>query len=51
MSTRIDVDGEGWQADHGATVAGHIPGARHLPYTALLDERGSFRSPVEPVAR
>ncbi|MEH3054410.1 MAG: sulfurtransferase [Patulibacter minatonensis] len=28
--------------DHGAAVAGHLPGATHLPHTELLDRCGRF---------
>jgi thiosulfate/3-mercaptopyruvate sulfurtransferase len=31
---------------HGA-AAGHIPGSRNLPYTAVLDDEGRFRDPAE----
>lgn len=33
--------------DHGAERKGRIPGARHLPHTALLREDGTFRTPAE----
>jgi thiosulfate/3-mercaptopyruvate sulfurtransferase len=37
--------------DHGAAVAGRVPGALHLPYRDLLDEHGRFRSADEINAR
>jgi thiosulfate/3-mercaptopyruvate sulfurtransferase len=37
--------------DHGAAVAGRVPGALHLPYRDLLDEHGRFRSAIEINAR
>jgi thiosulfate/3-mercaptopyruvate sulfurtransferase len=39
---------EGTEADPRPGVArGHIPGARNLPYSALYDEDGSFKSRAE----
>jgi|FLYL01.1.fsa_nt_gi thiosulfate/3-mercaptopyruvate sulfurtransferase len=35
--------------DHGAERAGHIPGARHLPYDRLLTEDGRFK-PTDQLA-
>lgn len=32
-----------FQVDHGATVKGHIPGARHLYYNDLLEEEEKFQ--------
>ncbi|MEO1000673.1 MAG: rhodanese-like domain-containing protein, partial [Pseudomonadota bacterium] len=33
--------------NHGAERFGRIPGARHLPYTDLIDATGRFRAPEE----
>ena len=39
---------EGTEADPRAGIApGHIPGARNLPYAALYNEDGTFKSPEE----
>jgi thiosulfate/3-mercaptopyruvate sulfurtransferase len=39
---------EGTEADPRPGVAsGHIPGARNLPYSALYDEDGTLRDPIE----
>jgi thiosulfate/3-mercaptopyruvate sulfurtransferase len=39
---------EGSEADpRPGVAAGHIPGARNLPFSALYDESGRFRSPEE----
>jgi thiosulfate/3-mercaptopyruvate sulfurtransferase len=39
---------EGTEADPRAGIApGHIPGARNLPYAALYNEDGTFKSPDE----
>jgi len=49
---RVDARGkgrfEGSEADpRPGVAAGHAPGSRNLPFSALYDEKGCFRSPDE----
>ncbi|MGE5564512.1 MAG: 3-mercaptopyruvate sulfurtransferase [Bacillota bacterium] len=48
LDARSKTRFDGSEADPRPGVApGHIPGARNLPYAALYDEQGRFRSPDE----